>query len=138
MTNDAHVAEQYQRICAAKGRKLDLAQLGVWNGIVGGESPSILRMATDQRLKVEGWWPDAGDLLSTVKRIEAESGSTTKEPEHWRRHTVKCKQCQDTGYVTIWATNAMSAALAVVRGAEDERRKTNDERRNTQHGRLET
>lgn len=119
--NTAHVSAEYHRICKALGRKPDLDQLAIWKDILAEVEPALLRMAVTDRLKQENWYPTPGDLLSTAERIEAEAAGphVPVEPEHWRRQTVKCHLCQDTGYRTIWSPAAMSVALEVVCGTED-------------------
>lgn len=103
--------------------KVDIEdQVGAFDEVLGHIDSALLMAAAKEWLRSETWMPSPAELLKVTQRIKAESAKATAEPEHWRHHTVRCKECHDTGFISVWMPQAMRSALSHARGEIDDQR----------------
>ena len=102
-------------------KKVDPETAAAWLEELDGIDEALLEMAAGPACRESTTWPPTPMAVAEhVKRILAETAPARAEPDHWRRSTVQCRQCQDTGRVSIWTPKAKRAALDHVRGDIDE------------------
>lgn len=76
---------------------------------------TLLRDAIKNLTATSQWMPRPAEIVSEVRRLDAEANPYQEETAHWRLDTYDCPKCLDTGYVTVWSPQAMKLAIQAVR-----------------------
>lgn len=111
-----HVSRMISRFSSVYGREITTGLVSEYELVLSDSPPVLVNAATDELLGTSQWFPKPAEVLSAVKRLQAEANPKPAEPEHWRGTTCRCLTCNDTGWVTCWHPASMVSAILVVRG----------------------
>lgn len=110
------VTSLVSRLCGVYHRELTEDLVIAYRTVLDEVSINDLRVAEKELLATHQWMPTPADIKRVAYRISVESSRGEAEPEHWRRDTHNCHDCQDTGWITVWTPDAMWSAIHLASG----------------------
>lgn len=112
------------RLCTAGRKEITPELLAFYTEAWEGDAldPERVDAATRRWVREQKFMASPAEICELVVSMMVEEAARERGPEpepHWRRSSFRCRECEDTGFVTVWHPAALKAALEFVAGRLD-------------------